>query len=145
MSDLKRAKELLHGGGHTCVLCNGESTHISDRTGIAPMMEFLDEGLDLRGYCVADRIVGKAAALLFVLAGISKVYADTISEEACRVLREHNIDFSYQTLTPYIINRKGNGPCPMEEAVRNIEQPMVAQEAIRKTMQALKKAQEEQS
>jgi len=145
MSDLERAIELLHGGGHTCVLCRGADTHISDRTGIAPMMDFLDAGLDLNGYCVADRIVGKAAALLFVLAGVSKVYADTISEGACRVLREHRIDFSYQTLTPYIINRNGNGPCPMEEAVRDIEEPWLAQEAIRKTLQALKKEKEEHS
>ena len=82
MIDAIRAKTLLHEANHTCVLCRGDVTHVSDRIGIAPMMEFLDAGLELRGFCAADRIVGKAAALLFVLAGVCAVYADVMSENA---------------------------------------------------------------
>ena len=143
MIDAIRAKTLLHEANHTCVLCRGDVTHVSDRIGIAPMMEFLDAGLELRGFCAADRIVGKAAALLFVLAGVCAVYADVMSENALEVLNRNGIKASYNTLTPYIINRKGEGPCPMELAVRDIDDPEVARAAIRETLRNLRRSQEE--
>ncbi len=138
MRDLSRARTLLQEGGHTCVLCKEDMTYTSDRIGIAPMMEFIDAGYDLCGFCAADRIVGRAAALLFVLAKIHAVYADVISEGAIKVLATHGIKVSYRVKTPYIINRQGNGPCPMERAVADIEDPEQAKRAIRQTMEQLR-------
>ena len=82
MTDLEHAKRLLNSSSHTCVLCKGEVIHVSDRTGIAPMMDFLDHETDLVGFSAADRIVGKAAALLFALAGVREIYAEVLSESA---------------------------------------------------------------
>lgn len=138
MCDLTRARDLLQQGAYTCVLCKGEVTYTSNRIGIAPMMEFIDAGYDLCGFCAADRIVGRAAALLFVLADIRAVYADVISEGAVGVLESHGIEVSYRVKTPYIINRQGNGPCPMERAVADIEDPEQAKRAIRQTMEQLR-------
>ena len=136
MNDIQRAKQILHSpdGGYTCVLCRGEEILTATKNGIAPMMDFLDSGADLRGFCAADRIVGKAAAMLFVLAGVREVYADVITDEAVRVLSEHRIEASWERRTEMIVNRMGTGPCPMEQTVKDIENPQKAREEIRQTM-----------
>ncbi len=43
-------------------------------------MEWLGSGMDFRGCAAADKIVGKASAMLFVLAGVKAVYACTSHE-----------------------------------------------------------------
>ena len=139
MSDLDRAKRILTEQPRlSCVVCGGEILYTSEKRGIAPMMDFLDAGYAMSGFSVADRIVGRAAAMLFVLADIRHVYAEVISEGALALLRTRGIEVSYGVLTPCIINRAGNGACPMEVAVRDIDCPASAREAIRKTMQRLR-------
>lgn len=93
---------------------------------------------DLSNGCVADKIVGKAAALLFVYLGVKCVYADVMSEGAELVFKEFGIEYSFGTKTKNIINRKGDGLCPMENAVINIGTPEKALLAVNDTLQKLK-------
>ena len=101
------------------------------------MMKFIREGRNLNGYSAADIIVGKAAAMLFVKAGISEVYGRIMSKAACGFLREHKTPFSYDMLTDSIINRKGDDICPMEKAVMNINDIDEAYQALDKTVKRL--------
>ncbi len=87
------------------------------------MMNFIDSGENLTGYSVADLVVGKAAALLFVKCGIKKVFAKTLSEKGKKILELYGIDYEYETLTDSIINRTGTDICPMEKAVQNCDNP----------------------
>ena len=121
MTDIERAKAAL--GGHSLALCGGGERIVSDARGISPMLDLLAEGRDLSGMSAADRIVGKAAALLFVLAGIREVYAEVLSEGGAAVLRAHGIPYSCGVLAEHIVNRRGDGICPMEEAVSGISDP----------------------
>ena len=73
MTDLELAKRNL--AGHTICLCKDGRLLTSDKRGISPMMDFIEEDCDVAGYSVADKIVGKAAAFLFVLARVREVYA----------------------------------------------------------------------
>lgn len=63
MTDLELAKRNL--AGHTICLCKDGKLLTSDKRGISPMMDFIEEGRDVTGYSVADKIVGKAAAFSF--------------------------------------------------------------------------------
>lgn len=107
--------------GHSICLCKNGEWFTDDGRGISPMMRFLGEGRDLSGYAVADMIVGKAAAMLFVRAGISAVYGKVMSTAGRDYLNKHNIPCSWDTLTERIINRKGDDICPMEKTVAEIE------------------------
>lgn len=104
MTDLERA--IAHLPGHTLVLCRGEDTLISDKRGVAPMVDFWQEGRDLRGYSAADRIVGRAAAMLFIRAGIGALYAETLSEGGLALLQAYHIPVQYGTLTSAILKQK---------------------------------------
>ena len=125
MSDLDRAKELLNGQ-NTCVLVSGEKVIVSTKSGIRPMMDFIGEKVDLKGFSVADKIVGKAAAMLFVLAGIKNVYGEVMSRSGLDFLKEHGVSAEYKTLAENIINRAGTGICPMEQTVSDIDDVAVA-------------------
>ena len=64
MTDIEHAKQLLTGEGYTCVICRGDDIHTSEKRGVAPLIELLDNKADIRGYSAADKAVGKAAAML---------------------------------------------------------------------------------
>ena len=129
---MTEAVALLRSGGFTCVLCKGDITYTSSADGVAPMLDFAARGVCLEGFSAADKIVGKAAAMLFVCAGVSAVYAAVMSEAGARTLAAHGIAFEYESLVPYIVNRRGDGMCPMEEAVQDIDEPRAAAEAVRR-------------
>ena len=113
------AKERLTGS-ITCVLIKDEEVITSERTGISPMLGWIAEERDLRGFSAADRVVGKAAAMLFAKAGIVSVYAGVMSSPGLEYLTAHGIRAEYGVLTEKIINRRGDGLCPMEAAVLDI-------------------------
>lgn len=130
MSNLERAKNLL-SGNKTCALVCGKTELTSESMGISPMMNFLAEKMDLKGFSVADRIVGKAAAYLFLYAGIVEVFAKVISQPALQLLKENGVRVEYETLTENIINRAGTGLCPMEQAVLSVTTPDEAYEKLK--------------
>lgn len=139
MTDIEKARALLAQGQKTCVLCRGDALISSEKAGIAPMVEFITDEINLHGFSAADKIIGKAAALLFVLAGVHEVYADVMSTSAMEIFKQHSIPFSYGEKTTVIVNRTGTGSCPMEQAVQGLTDPRAALEAIRARQRELAK------
>ena len=86
MSDLNKAKALLAAGGYTCVLCRGDEIHTATARGVKPLVDWLDSGLDLRGFSAADKVVGRATAFLYVLLGVREVHALVMSAPAKEAL-----------------------------------------------------------
>ena len=138
MTDIERAKTIFQTGKYTCVLTKGETVYASTKSGISPMIGFIENGFDLNGFSAADKIVGKAAAMLFVLAGVKEVYAAVLSQKAQEVLTKYGVKCTCDTLAEAIINRAGDDLCPMEKAVADIEEPRAAFEAIKRTLDILR-------
>lgn len=126
-------------GNFTCRIVRGdEVVYESDKSGIAPLITAIDGGVDARGCTAYDKIVGKAAALLYVLMGVRSVHAGVLSAAAKSVLENGGIAVTCETLTDKIINRKGDGLCPMELTVQNIDDPTAALEAVKKKLAELR-------
>ena len=138
MTDLQIAKERLEG--HTLCLVKDGSCLFSTLKGIAPMMNFIAENTPLEGYCAADLIVGKAAAMLFAKCGIKEVFAKTLSEAGQAVLERYAIKYEYETLTEKIINRAGTDVCPMEKAVTSVDDLEEAYRVLKDKQQAMRAA-----
>lgn len=119
MNDIEAA--IINLEGNTLALCKDGNVIVSDKRGVAPMVDFLRDGREFSGYCAADRVVGKATAMLFVKAGIKEVYAEVISESAEAFLKSHGIRCSFDKRTERIMNHAKNGPCPMESLVAEID------------------------
>ena len=137
MLDLESAKKQLTESGYTCVLCKGDAVFRSRIRGVAPLLEFLDSERSFCGFSAADKVVGKGAALLYVLLGVSAVHAMVISAAAYAVLREAGVRVTYGEMVPYIKNRAGNGRCPIEAAVSGTSDAIDALPIIRDTYLAL--------
>ena len=143
MNDLvKTAKQLLTEGSYTCVLYDGTHTLSATQRGVQPLLQWLDAEQNLTSYVAADRVVGKAAAYLYVLLGITAVHAGVISRPALAVLERYGIKASYDTIVDAIQNRTKDGFCPMERAVWEIDDPKEAHRAIMQTLAALRAKQD---
>ena len=136
MTDIQTAKNNL--AGHTICLCRDGACLYSQKRGIAPMMDFIQSGVDLTGYSVADIVVGKAAALLFVKCGIKKVFAKTLSQKGEEILKTYGVEYEYQTLAENIINRAGTDICPMEKAVANTDDPQEAYSVLKDKLRLMR-------
>lgn len=126
-------------GGFTCAVYNKTEVVKSKKRGVAPLVEWLESGKIFCGFSAVDKVVGKAAAYLYVLLGVDKVYALVISEGAAEVFTRFGIAYIYEEKVPAIRNRTDTGFCPMEQAVWDIDKPQTAYEAIKQTLQKLKK------
>ncbi len=136
MKNLSKAKEIL-SDGHTCVLVSDEDTVITDERGVLPLVKWIDEGKAFEGYSAADKVVGKAAALLYITLGVKNIWAGVISKPAAEVFEQFGIEYWYDTLADAIINRRGDGFCPMETAVKNISSPEEALVAVKNKLNEL--------
>lgn len=132
MQDLEQARELLSGSPYTCVLCRDGEIHTATARGVKPLLDWLDSGLEVRGFSAADKVVGRATAFLYVLLGVRAVHAQVMSSPAKEVLEHSGITALCDREVPGIINRRGDGQCPFEEAVLNITDPKEALRAIRR-------------
>ena len=140
MSELiNYSKKRLIDGGYTCVLYNGEDEILSSERGVSFLLGLYESGQNFCNYVSADKVIGKGAALLYTLLGIKEIYALIISESALQVFKKHNIACTYDTLVPYIINRRGDGICPIESATMDIENPADAPSVIAMTLENFKK------
>ena len=131
MTDLERAKALLTEGGYTVALCRGEQTYTDTRRGVAPLLALLDSGEDLTDFAAADKVVGKAAAFLYLRLGVKTVHGGVMSTPARDLLTAHGVSATCDTLVPAIRNRAGDGYCPMEQVSLPHTDPAEAEIAIR--------------
>lgn len=136
-NNLSIAKNTLENGDYSCVLYNGRKFFTSNERGIIPLIQFLDSAENFCGFSAADKIVGKAAAFVYTLMEIEEIYAKVITFDALLVLEKNSIYVSYQEAVPAIINRTGNGICPIERAVENVDSPKEAVHAIKFALENL--------
>lgn len=138
-ADAGRAMARLAAGDVTCALCRGEDMLTDTRRGVAPLLALLDSGHDLSGYAAADKVVGKAAAFLYLQLGVAFVYAPVMSVPAKEVLTAHGVGVLCDTTPASIRNRAGDGFCPMETAVWDLEDAAEAEIVIREKLRQLSK------
>lgn len=122
MKDIDLAKELLEKEQLAlAIVKEGKLIFSSRDRGIKPMYTAVSELKDeLKGASVADRVIGKAAAMLCEYACIKELYTKLVSENAVKVLQKTSIQFCYDETTPYIKNRDKTSMCPVETLSQNV-------------------------
>jgi hypothetical protein len=119
MNSLETAKRILKNGGFSLVIVKpGVLIRATRKYGVIGLVEAIENyGADLSGAAVADRVVGRAAAMLCRHADVAEVHAEVISRRGLDALREKNIRVEYEKLVPEILNRMKNDVCPFEKLV----------------------------
>lgn len=112
---MKAIIEILHNGNYSCVVENYNEIHIFSQRGIADLYDMIkNKPCFLKEACVADRVVGKAAAALMILGEVKEVYADVISLSALILLRESGLEVEFGRVVPFIWNYDKTDLCLLE-------------------------------
>ncbi|MDW5298830.1 MAG: DUF1893 domain-containing protein [Sedimentibacter sp.] len=116
MKDVDMAKELLEKEKLTlAIVKDGKLVFSSYERGIKPLYTAVEQlKNELEGSSVADKVTGKAAAMLCKYANIKELHTKLISENAMKLLNETSIVYEYDEYAPYIKNRDKTGMCPVE-------------------------------
>ncbi len=60
---MEKIIDLLHSGGYSCVIGNGAEIRTFTQRGVADLYDlFRQEPSFMKGACIADKVIGKAAA-----------------------------------------------------------------------------------
>jgi len=135
--DLKLAAEKLELEGHSLVVVkDGRTLFCSRMPGIKPMLEALDNDV-LVGSSVADKVIGRAAAMAAVMGEVTSLYTPVMSEEAVEVLTEAGILYYAKKIVPVILDRDRSRPCPVEAATEFTVVPEKGVKAVRHLLREL--------
>jgi len=128
LDDLEVAMQRLQEGKLTLVIVkDGRLLYEGSDHGIKSLVDAIEQnGTLLRGASLADSVVGRAAALLSIHAGIIAVYGMTMSEKAREVLVDNSVKLQFSRMVPRIMNRRGDDFCPFEKAVLDVDEPAEA-------------------
>jgi hypothetical protein len=125
MKDLEIAKRGL-GDRHLtlCIVKEGHVIFEAKTHGVLGFMEAVEKLKDrLDGASVADRVVGKAIALLCVYVNARAAYAATISKAAMALLEGNSVYLEWDSLVENILGADKSKTCPFEQLVDRIEDP----------------------
>ncbi len=124
-SDLRLARLKLHKDKLNLVIVkNGAVVFDTGAHGLSGFLLAIEKlGKELAGASVADRILGRAAALLCAYSEVASVFAVTISEEGVQMLRRNDILYEYDNLIPNILNYDRTDVCPFEKLTADLVNP----------------------
>ena len=108
----------------SCVIRKGDAVRFFYRRGIRDLYDLLScEAEALDGAFVADKVVGKGAAALMILGGVSGVYARVASRSALELFEKAGVEVQCAAVVPHIIDRAGTGMCPVERRCADSDTP----------------------
>ena len=106
----------LHQGNFSCVIRKGGEVREFSRRGVVDWYELRGhDAAFLRDSELADKVIGKGAAVLMIKGEVMRVYADVISAPALELLRTNGVDVTFLTQEANIKNRAGTDMCPVEK------------------------------
>jgi hypothetical protein len=125
MQDLEIAKNQLYDKHLTLAIAKkGQVLFQTDLHRISGFIRAIDQfGAQLNGASVADRVAGKALALLCVYAGISQVYAEVLSKKAKVIFEENQVVCEWKELVNNVLDLSKTGVCPFEKAANFVSNP----------------------
>lgn len=139
---LAEARKMILDETATCILMrDGKIIHTGSGRGVKPLLAAYEQkpGL-LQGAVLADKIIGKAAAMIAVLGGVRQVFALTMSTAARDYLSAHGIPSCCDHEVEMIYNRTGDGLCPLEQSVLELSEPEAGYRALKETIRRLMSA-----
>ncbi len=123
--DMALASKILKEKNFSIVVIkHGKILNKKKGEGIKPILELINErGEKIKNTVIGDRILGRASAFLCRYAKVSGVYSPQATKTAIAILLLGGIPCQVDELVPYIKNRNGDGLCPFEDLLKDVEKP----------------------
>lgn len=139
MKETEKAKSLLKDKV-TFAAVGKKGIYTSEKRGVKPILDKIDADPGFfNGASVADRVIGKAAAMLLEKYGVAEIYAQVTSEYAAAYLENKSVKLTYEKKTDFIMNRSGTDMCPMEKTVLNVNNADEGEILIKNKIKAMTK------
>ena len=140
MNDLETAKTQLIQNHLTLIFIKNNNILFKTKShrifGFLTAIQELDRKLE--NASVADKVVGRAVALLCAYARIKAIYAETLSMKAVDVLEKAGIACEWNGLVDTILDTNKDDVCPFEKAAAKISSPKDAYEKFNDLQNKLK-------
>ncbi len=114
---LKPAIERLAAENRTLVIENDGRMHDFFGRGVGDLCRLLHEEPELlRGACVADKVVGRAAAALMIAGGVRALHTRVVSRLALDLFARYGatVEVNADEVVDHVINRTQTDWCPLE-------------------------------
>lgn len=132
MKDLEKAVQLFQDGEHSMVAVKNDKQWVTNGRGIRPLYQLVTgKPAFADGASIADKVIGKAAALLAVYGGIKAIYAELTTTTAHQVCERYGITLKYKKKVEAIENRDRTGLCPMEQLAKGETDPAKMLEKVK--------------
>ncbi|MBK5133367.1 DUF1893 domain-containing protein [Candidatus Bathyarchaeota archaeon] len=140
MNDLEIAKNELKTKDLTLAIVKaGELIFKTKDHKIAGFLNAIEKfGQSLEGSSIADRVVGKAIALLCVYVNVKAIYAKVISAKAKKVLEQNQISHEWTSIVNEILDSETNQVCPFEMKAKSLSDPKDTYFELRNLLNSLK-------
>lgn len=140
VQDLAAAKkELCEKGLTLSIVKNGRIVFETFSPGISGFLEAIEKlGDGLENASVADRVAGKAIALLCIYSKVRAVYAVTLSKKAKAVFEGNAVYHEWDYLVENILGTDGAEICPFEKLATEISNPRDAYRKLKALQNSLK-------
>ena len=139
--ETKHYLQLLDDRGRTCILLKDkEVIYESDSLGVKPLRLLrMDNFQKEKGaqLVLIDKVIGKGALMLAELLGVDEIHTPLASEKALSYSQQVRIPLYYETLVPFIENRDRSGMCPIENAVKDTQDPNLGEKNIEAAIEIL--------
>lgn len=138
----EKAKRMIKEGQASCVIIkNNKIIRTEIGQSIAPLISIYESEPEiLKDAFVVDKVIGKAAAMMIVLGGANRAYGEIMSAAACNYLAERGCRAEYGERIEIVVNRSGDGMCPLENSVLDIDDPETGYHQLKKTISRLRNA-----
>lgn len=131
--DLELAREVLSTTDSSIVgISYGKIWKQKKGDGIKPILEVIEEmGEAIHGSVIGDRILGRASALLCRYAKAQGVYSPQGTKTGIALLIMGGVPCQVDELIPQIMNRNGDGLCPFEKMLKDVDTPEEAYKILK--------------
>ena len=139
---MQKLIKILHQGNYSCVIYNKTIRTFSQKGVIDLYSLFKKEPFFLEGAIVADKVIGKAVAILLISSRVKSVYADVISCNALTLLREAGVETDFGQEVPFIQDKSKTDWCPLEKICHEEKSVEKTLELVEKFVNSMKNEKE---
>jgi len=98
---------------------NNKRIFTSQASALKPLLFFFRKNLSNNNLIIYDKIIGRAAALLLVLANPQKIYTPILSYSAEKVLQQHKIAVEFKKQVQFISDYTKEKMCGWEKLAKD--------------------------
>lgn len=119
---MNRLLDILTSESLSLVIEKDEKIYRYTNRGVSDLYDIVcsDKSL-LKDASLADKIVGKGAAVLMAIGGVKSLVTTTISSSALQLLEANGVEVGYSQEVSHIINRAETDWCPIEKLCKDCD------------------------